>query len=121
MAITREEVLASGLSLSDHGAIATALSVGRTQIVSTEIGKGKVLSTLGLVAGNTLLDIVDNEPTFRHVKHLVANGWLDVGDVLVREMIDQICSPSDAKKLKDLAVIPDPVTSQEVSKVLEGL
>jgi len=121
MPITRDEILASGLPLDDHGAIATFLSSGRTKVVSTEIGKGRVLSVLGLEAGNELLDIIDNTPLFRHVKFLVANGWLDVGDSLTRQMIDQICSPENAAKLKALAVVDDPVTSQEVSKALEGM
>lgn len=120
MAITREEILASGLPLSDHGAIAQAMSIGRTKIVKTEIGKGTILSVLGLDAGNALLDIIDTVTDFRHVKHLVANGWLDVGDPLVRFMIDQTCTPEDAVKLKALAVVNDPVSSQEVSKALEG-
>ena len=41
--ITYEEILATGLPLSDHGAIAAALSTGRTELVKTEIGKLSLL------------------------------------------------------------------------------
>lgn len=118
--ITYEEILATGLPLSDHGAIATALSVGRTELVKTEIGKLTVLGTIGMEAGNALLDTIDSVPDFRHIRYPLANGWLDVADPTVRFMLDTLCSPEDAKKLKDLAVRSVIVSSQEVTKCLEG-
>ena len=50
--ITYEEILATGLPLSDHGAIADALSVGKTELVKTEIGKLTVLGTIGMETDN---------------------------------------------------------------------
>lgn len=119
--ITLAEIQASGLPLDDHGAIAAALSEGRTELVKTEIGKLTILGTIGMTAGNTLLDVIDTNPDFRHVRYPLANGWLDIADPTVRAMIDALCSVEDAKKLKDLAVRPVVITSQEVTKALEGM
>lgn len=118
--ITYEEISATGLPLGDHGAIADFLSVGRTKLVKTEIGKLTIIGTIGMEAGNTLLDIIDTVEDFRHVRYPLANGWLDVANPTVRSMLDMLCTPDDATLLKNLAVVNDPVSSQEVTKVLEG-
>lgn len=97
----------------DTQALADALPPVVT-IRACEIGKGKVLGTIGLEAGNTLLDIIDNVADFRHVKQLVANGWLDVGDALTRAMIDQVCTPEDGAALKALAEISTPIDEMTV-------
>jgi len=100
-------------AMQDTQAIADALPPVVT-IRACEIGKGKVIGTIGLVAGNTLLDIIDNVADFRHVKQLVANGWLDVGDALTRAMIDQVCTPEDGAALKALAEISMPIDEMDV-------
>ena len=117
--ITYDDILATGLPLTDHGAIAEALSVGRIELVKTEIGKLTVLGTIGMEAGNALLDTIDTFPDFRHVRYPLANGWLDIADSTVRAMLDTICSPEDAKKLKDLAARPIKVTPLEVAIIIE--
>lgn len=117
---TLEDILALGMPLDDHGALADALSVGRTTLVKTEVGKLTIIGVIGMEAGNALLDTIDNVPDFRHVRYPLANGWLDVANPTVRDMLDMLCSPSDATLLKDLAVRPDSCTSQSVSKALEG-
>lgn len=99
----------------DTQAIADALPPVVT-IRACEIGKGKVLGTIGLEAGNTLLDIIDNVADFRHVKQLVVNGWLDVGDALTRAMIDQVCSPADGAALKALAETSTPIDEMAVRR-----
>lgn len=116
----RDEILAGGFDLEarDCRAIAEALSVGRVKIVPCQIGKGRVLAAIGMEAGNALLDLIDTAPDFRHVKQLVANGWLDVGDQLTRAMIDQVCSPDAAKALKALAEVRDVVTEQQVAEAI---
>lgn len=117
MTITIEEIRALPVEITgqqDTQIIADALSVGRIKVIPTEIGKGRVLGTLGFAAGNALLDTIDNVEDFRHVRQLVANGWLDVGEPLTRSMIDQVCTPEDAVKLKALAEVPDPVDEFEV-------
>lgn len=118
--ITYEEIIATGLPLGDHGAIADFLSVGRTKLVKTEIGKLTIIGTIGMEAGNALLDIIDTSPDFRHVRYPLANGWLDVANPTVRGMLDMLCSAENAGKIKALAELADPVTSQEVTKALEG-
>ena len=100
----------------DTQAIADALPPVVT-IRAREIGKGKVLGTIGLEAGNKLLDTIDNVADFRHVKQLVANGWLDVGDALTRAMIDQVCTPEDGAALKALAEISTPIDEMAVRRV----
>ena len=118
--ITYEEIIATGLPLGDHGAIADFLSVDRTKLVKTEIGKLTIIGTIGLTDGNTLLDVIDTSPDFRHVRYPLANGWLDVANPTVRGMLDLLCSAENASKLKALAEQSDPVSSQEVTKALEG-
>jgi hypothetical protein len=123
----RDEILTGGFNLQnrDDGAIAAALSVGRTKIVPTEIGKGRILATLGLATGNALLDVIDTAPDFRHVKQLVENGWLDIGSDLSRASLDAlvpaVLTQVEADTLKALAEVPDPVTPQDVAKALEGV
>lgn len=116
--ILNRQDLTAAIVARDCQYIADAISIGKYEIVSVEIGKGKILATIGLEDGNTLLDLVDTNPDFRHVKQLVANGWLDVGDPNVRTMIDQICSPTNATKLKALAEIPKHLTPREVAEIL---
>ena len=118
--ITYEEIVATGLPLDDHKAIADTLSVGRIRLVKTEIGKLTVLGTIGMTDGNTLLDIIDTNENFRHVRYPLANGWLDVADPTVRYLLDSLCSVENAAKIKALAEQSDPVSSQEITKALEG-
>lgn len=103
-------------AMQDTQAIADALPPVVT-LRACEIGKGKVLGTIGLEAANTLLDIIDNVADFRHVKQLVANGWLDVGDALTRAMIDQVCTPENGAALKALAEISTPIDEMTVRRV----
>lgn len=123
--ITLAEIQATGLPLDDHGAIAEALSAGRTKLVVTEIGNGTILAELGIAAGNQLLDAIYNAPDFKYVKPLLEQGRLDIGSAVTQGALDMLalagaCTQADADKLKALAIKPDPVTSQEVTKALEG-
>lgn len=123
----RDEILAGAFDLAnrDDGAIAAALSAGRVKVVPTEIGKGRILATMGLEAGNAFLDIIDSAPDFRHVRHLIANGWLDIGDGLTRAMVDSlvgtVLTSEQASALKALAEEPEVITAQQVAQALEGL
>ena len=120
--ITREDILATGLdvSLRNDKLIADTLSAGRTKLVKTEIGKLTILGTIGMVAGNALLDIIDTVDDFRHVRYPLANGWLDVANPTVRGMLDSLCSVGDATLLKNLAVVADPVPVEDVSTILNS-
>lgn len=123
--ITLAEIHATGLPLDDHGAIAEALSVGRTKLVVTEIGNGTILAELGIAAGNQLLDAIYNAPDFRYVKPLLEQGRLDIGSAVTQGALDMLalagaCTQADADKLKALAVVPDPVTPVDVQRVIDG-
>ena len=121
----KEEIVEGGFDLQnrDDGAIASLLSKDRFKIVSTEIGKGKILETLGLEAGNIVLDAIDTLPEFRHVKRLVENGWLNVGSEMVRlaitNMVPALLNQTEATALLDLAKQPEISTAQDVAKALE--
>ncbi|NBV95814.1 MAG: hypothetical protein EBR90_03370, partial [Actinobacteria bacterium] len=82
--ITLAEIQATGLPLDDHGAIAEALSVGRIKRVTTEIGNGKILETIGLAAGNALLDAIYATPDFKYVVPLLEQGRLDISSDVAR-------------------------------------
>lgn len=121
-----DDILASGLPLDDHGAIAAALSIGRTKTVPTEIGNGLILETLGLEAGNALLDVITATPDFRHVKPLLEQGRLRIDSPLVQAALDQLAqagviTQAEANALKALAVQPDPVTAYDVGYALQGV
>lgn len=123
----REEVLASGLDLArrDDVALAAALSVGRTKLVPTEIGNGMILETLGIAAGNALLDAMNASPDFRYVRPLLEQGWLRIDSPLVRATLDSlvslgVISADNAQALKALAVVDDPVSVSELSDILNA-
>lgn len=104
----------------DTQVIADALSVGRTRLVSMEIGNGLVLSTVGLEVGNALLDVIYNAPDFRHVKPLLEQGRLDISSPLARGALDSLVGvvagfeQGHANALKALAEAPDPIDEMTV-------
>ena len=139
--ITLAEIQATGLPLTDHGAIADALSAGRTKIISREVGDGAIALALGTPAGPIFmlqLEQIANTPvTEATPPELVAQiavarqAWrsinrvgFDVGNQGVRAGIDAmvgtLLTAEQAEAIKALAVVPDPVTSREVTKALEG-
>ena len=104
-------------------AIAAALSVGRTRLAQTEIGNGKILETLGLADGNTLLDAINASPMFKYVVPLLEQGRLDVSTGVTRSAIDYLVSQGavsadNAAKLKALAEVPDVVTPRQVAEAM---
>lgn len=139
--ITLAEIQATGLPLTDHGAIADALSAGRTKVISREVGDGAIALALGTPAGPIFmlqLEQIANTPvTEATPPELVAQiavarqAWrsinrvgFDVGNPGVRAGIDAmvgtLLTSEQAEAIKALAVVPDPVTSQEVTKALDG-
>jgi hypothetical protein len=109
----------------DTVALADAMSVDRTKLGPYEAGKGDILNTLGFEAGNPLCDLIDSEPSFRHVKHLLSAGRLRVDLPLtvasLQALVGTPLSPPDlyftqehANKLIDLARVPDPITEYQV-------
>jgi len=105
------------LSQRDTQAIADALPP-RITTHYTEIGKGKIIGAIGLEAANSVLDVIDSNPAYRHVKQLVENGWLDIGSPLARYSIDAmvptIITQEQANIIKALGEVSTPVSEYEV-------
>jgi len=121
----RDDILALPaelLNTRDAKAIAAQLSAGRTRLEPTEVGNGAVLETIGLAAGNALLDVINNTPDFRHVKPLLEQGRLRIDSPLVRATLDSlvpaVLTAQAAAALKALADRPDPVTEYQVRRVV---
>lgn len=64
------------LAKSSPGEAAIALSTERVEWVPTEIGTGTVIDTLGIQAGNAVLDVIKNAPDYRYVWALIEQGRL---------------------------------------------
>lgn len=108
-------LIASG----DTQAIADALNVGRKRPnKNREIGNGTILETIGLTAGNALLDVINNAPDFRHVKPLVEQGRLLIGSPLVQatvqSLVGTVLTQGQADALCALGFEPDPVSELDV-------
>lgn len=114
------------IAAKEHGRIAAIVSAGRTRPSAREIGNGTILETIGLQHGNAMLDVVYNDPQFRHVKPLLEQGRLIAGSPLVVQTIQGMEAagviPSAAgAALLALTVEPAPVSAQEVIKAMEGM
>lgn len=139
--ITLAEIHATGLPLTDHGAIADALSVGRTKVISREVGDGAIALAMGTPAGPIFmlqLEQIANTPVTEATSpELVAQiavarqAWrsinrvgFDVGNAGVRAGIDAmvgtLLTAEQAEAIKALAVVPDPVTPVDVQRVIDG-
>ena len=102
----------------DHDAIAAAVNVGRTRASKTEIGNGTILETLGIAAGNALLDVINTVPDFRYVKPLIEQGRLVVGSALVQatiqSLVPAVITQEQADALCALGVEADQVTEFDI-------
>lgn len=125
----REEILALAMPLDDHGAIAVALSADRTKIVPTPIGIGTVLAVMAPGGGDFLNALEAMGATDANVKwslRMLEAGTFDIGHPVTRAQLDAfaLAVPTMAAGIGALlavAVVPDPVSSQDVTKALEGL
>lgn len=121
---TPEEIAARG---KDGGLdiIAAKVSAGRMRAAPTEAGNGTILETLGIAAGNKLLDVIYNVPDFRYVKPLVEQGRLRLDTALVQATLDSlvpsVITQAQADALKARCMVPDPVSPQQCSAALEGI
>lgn len=109
-----------------HGEIAAAVSVGRTKPTNLQIGKGTIIEVIGLSAGNDFLDAIEANALFRHVKHLLTAGTLNVSSPMVPAVLESMVAASvitqtQADALLALSVEPDPVSVQAVVAAMEGL
>lgn len=123
-----DEIVALGMDITPAGRndaeIAEALSVGRTKLVPTEVGTGTIIETLGLTAGNVLLDAIYANSNFKYIKNLLDQGRLRIDSQMVRATLDSFVgnglTSSQVEALKNLAVQPDPVSTQQVTQAFEG-
>lgn len=118
-----EKVPAAVRATQDAQAIADALNVGRTKPARVEIGNGTILETLGLAAGNTLLDVINSVPDYRHVKPLLEQGRMIAGSPVVASAIAAlvaagVIAQADADKLAALGREPDPVSEFDVRRAI---
>lgn len=122
--LTADEITATDADIASGSinTIAQRLSVGRTQWVATEVGKGTILETIGLTAGNVLCDYIDSAADFRHVKHLLTDGRLRLDSALVRStlasMVPALLTQAQCNALLALAQRTNPVTDAEVQTAL---
>ncbi len=127
--LTLEEIRATGLPLDDHGAIAEAISSGRTRIQSMPIGIGTVLAVMAPVGGdflNALEQIGQSDANVKWALKMIEQGTFDVGHPVTRAQLEAFkqAAPEMSDGIDALlavAVVPDPVSSQDVTKALEGV
>ena len=140
----RDEILAGGFDLAnrDDGAIAAALSQGRTKVVSREVGDGAIALALGTQAGPLFLykikklaaTVLPNDATDEQIIPVaiaqqavesLAKVGFDIGNPDVRSGLSMfegtLLNSEQIEAIKALAVVPDVITAQDVAKALEGL
>lgn len=128
--IAASEEMQLFVSEGNHEAVAKLLSTQKQVMSNFMIGKGDVISTLGLTVGNAFLDVIDSNSNFRHVKHLLQEGRLLLNDSItllaINSMVGSNISEtvlfdqSHADALTSLAMVPDTVTHQEVTLAIRG-
>lgn len=108
----------------DEAAISEAIG-SRTRFNLNEIGNGMIIDTIGIAAGNALLDVISNTPDFRYVKPLVEQGRLRIGSVLVQEtlqsMVPSVITQEHADKIKALGIDSYFVSVYDIANALEGI
>ena len=116
------------MPMDDHGAIAAALSVGRTKVVQTPIGIGTVLAVMAPQGGdflNALETLGAQDANVKWALKMIEQATFDIGHPVTRAQLGQFAQDAPAladgiAALLDVAVQDDPVSSQEVSKAMEG-
>lgn len=140
----RDEILAGGFDLAnrDDGAIAAALSQGRTKVISREVGDGAIALALGTQAGPLFLyklkklaatvlpddateeQIIPVAVAQQAVESLSKVGF-DIGNPDVRAgltMFDgTLLTSEQIEAIKALAVVEDVITAQDVARAMEGM
>ena len=140
----RDEILAGEFDLAnrDDGAIAAALSQGRTKVISREVGDGAIALALGTQAGPLFLyklkklattvlpdDATDEQiipvAVAQQAVESLAKVGFDIGNPDVRaglSMFDgTLLTSEQIEAIKALAVVEDVITAQDVARALEGM
>ncbi len=68
--------------------ITKVISEGLTVPNGREIGNGTILETIGIVAGNSILDAISANPLFTYVKPLLDQGRLIASSPLVTQTVN---------------------------------
>lgn len=107
----------------EHGAIAAAVSVGRTKIASRLGGIGAVMEALGPTDGAALLDALEAQaatvPALKWAFTLINRGELDFGSDATRAMIVTLIPEPARTALLNVAQVAAPVSVAEVIEALE--
>lgn len=106
----------------DTEAIAASLSSGRWAWVNTEIGKGTIIETLGLLAANSVLDSILTAPNYRHIKELLEQGRLRLDIAarggLLQPLVPEVLTQGQHDALCNRAKVMDPVSEYEVRQAI---
>lgn len=110
------------LATRNTQAITDALNATRTKPSGLQVGKGTILETIGLAAGNAFLDVIDTQPDFRHVRGLIAEGRLIISSQLVKatigSLVPAVLTQAQADALLALATVPDPIDELSVRRAV---
>jgi hypothetical protein len=125
---TREEILATGLPLDDHGALADALSVGRTKVVSSPIGIGTVLAAMAPYGGDFLNALEAKGATDANAKwalKMIEQATFDVGHPITRLQLEAFAAANadmadGITALLNVAIQADGITPAQVARILDG-
>lgn len=113
---------AAALAAKDCEALAALLSNGRTCSNEREVGYGTIIETIGLEAGNQLIDFLKASEAMRHVMPLLDQGRLRIGAPLVQSTLQSLAGgpidQADADALCALGLQPDPLTARQVAEAL---
>lgn len=109
--------------LPNTQAIAAELSTRDTYKVPFEIGIGLIFNTIGLDAGNALLDAIKATASFRHVYPMLEQGRLDLSSPLVEVALDalvqaEVVTSSDKQTLLSLCIKPVDVPESDVKQAI---
>ena len=106
------------LQSKNYAAIAAQINIDRKKPNANLIGNGAILAVLGLDVGNALLDEVNTNAAFRHVKPLIDQGRLDISSPLVQQTImsfvPALLTQQQADALMGLGYDDDYVTEADV-------
>lgn len=111
------------IASAEHGDIAAAVSVGRTQVVSKLGGIGLVLETLGPIDGAALLDSLETQaasvPALKWAFTLINRGELDFGSAATRTMIATLVPEPARTALLNVAQVAAPVSVADVIEAMK--
>ena len=113
---------AAALAAKDCEALAILLSAGRTCGNEREVGYGTIIETIGLEAGNQLIDFLKASEAMRHVMPLLDQGRLRIGAPLVQSTLQSLVGgPIDqaaADALCALGLQSDLLTARQIAEAL---